>query len=98
MSSPTSVLLFSNPTSDNLTKRQIPALALYSGVDLSSRPHKSPIRGFAQTMDSLGTKVPVASSDDYRVPKELKPLHDYYEEWNKEMSGTWSNLVSEKVE
>ena len=48
-------------------------------------------------MASSGTKVSVASSNDRQVPEELKPLHDYYEKWNKEMSGIWSNLVSEKV-
>ena len=48
-------------------------------------------------MDSAGTKVPVASGNDSQVPEELKPLHDYYEKWRKQMSGTWSKLVSEKV-
>ena len=41
--------------------------------------------------------VPVASGDDRQLPKDLKPLHDYCENWNKEMSGTWYNLVREKV-
>lgn len=48
-------------------------------------------------MDSSGTKVPLVSGDGRQVPEELKPLHDYYEKWNNEMVGTWSNVVSEKV-
>ena len=48
-------------------------------------------------MDSAGTMVPVASGNDSQVPEELKPLHNYYEKWKKQMSGMWSKLVSEKV-
>ncbi|KAK0515516.1 hypothetical protein JMJ35_001550 [Cladonia borealis] len=48
-------------------------------------------------MGSSESKVPVASGHDRQAPEELKLLHDYYEKWNKEMSGTWYNLVSEKV-
>ena len=48
-------------------------------------------------MDSPGTKVPLVPDDGRQVPRELQPLHDYYEQWNQEMCGTWSNLVREKV-
>ena len=48
-------------------------------------------------MESSVTKVPLVSDDGRQVPEELKPLHDYYEKWNKEIGGTWSNLVSQKV-
>ena len=48
-------------------------------------------------MDSPGTEVPLVSDDGRQVPAELKLLHDHYEEWYQEMSGTWSNLVKKKV-
>ena len=41
--------------------------------------------------------MPIVSDDGRQVPEELKPLHDYYEKWNKDMGGTWFNRVSEKV-